>query len=54
MGGQPFPRAENCRRHVSKVHKNEGHDGANVRELDMDEATKMARGVRKRGKKSHE
>jgi len=44
IGGRSFPRAENCRRHVVRVHNEEG--------LDMDDETRRIREARKKGRRA--
>jgi hypothetical protein len=43
-GGRGFPRTENCKRHVRKVHKEGGEERIGV---DIDEKTRKASRVRK-------
>ncbi|KAH7371810.1 hypothetical protein BKA64DRAFT_267287 [Cadophora sp. MPI-SDFR-AT-0126] len=49
-GGSAFPRAENCKRHMIKVHK---LNGSQIEDSDLDEETRRIRSVRKGGRKSH-
>jgi len=55
--GKPFPRAENCRRHVIKVHggsecDEKGMGGLDLDlNVDLDEVTRSMRQARKRSKR---
>ncbi|KAF8855208.1 hypothetical protein BDZ45DRAFT_746719 [Acephala macrosclerotiorum] len=48
IGGHPFPRPENCKRHLMSVHKLDGNAAG---ELDMNEETRQARESRKQRKR---
>lgn len=53
--GNPFPRAENCRRHMMRAHRGSGCDGKGMRgvavDVDLDEVTRDMRQARKRSRR---
>jgi hypothetical protein len=58
--GKPFPREENCRRHVLKIHRGNGHEEEGMGaldldvDMDLDEVTRDVRRARKRFKRTED